>query len=120
MKSLRTVLVALVLLASAVSAFAWGEKATGEITSILYDSDGSPLVNATVEGTTRDGKLWLTLSYMCNDGGGGVLMAREVKRSFSNVFPMGRCSQGYSVIRSCLWEENIYGMVKGEVVCRDY
>lgn len=105
---------ATVFVASA-SAWAWGGNATGEITSVR--NNGSAI--ATVEGSTQGGKLWLGFSYKCGNGGWQDRSPTKVKGNFSETFTMGMCPQGYSAIRSCLWEGKNGSSMEGRVDCYD-
>ncbi len=104
------------VLMTATCSFAWGNKnATGKITSI--ENAGSPY--ATVKGYTEGGSLWLGFSFKCGDGTWEDRDPKKVKGPFTETFNMRMCPQGYTAIRSCLWEAKDGALMKGMVDCYD-
>ena len=119
MKKLLVLFVAIMMVgAFAHNVFAWGSKATGQVTAIHADNH-NPMV--TVQGWTKDGKLWLGLSFKC--GRESYWEDRRpirVKGRFTKTFIMRLCPEGYSHVRACLWEEKDGGLMKGRVSCQDW
>lgn len=90
-----------------VAAWAWGGKsgdgnASGQITQLKVSASG-----ASVQGTTRNGKLWLAYTVYWNDGLEKDYTPVKVKGKFSENLSFQLRPQGVERIVVCLWRYKV-------------
>ncbi len=96
------IILALTFLVLAVTAWAWGGSATGQITDLTVSS---PM--AQVKGHTDNGSLWLAYTVYWDDGHEEDYKPKKVKGKFSESLSFQARPQGLSEVVVCLWRDKV-------------